>query len=626
MPEEINLSPKYERNGWPAISRPDIKPPEGWSLPLVTAVNRVHNHNLSPDGRHIAFIWDREELSDVYIMPASGGWPRRITADRPAFQYWWEEIPAWSPDSQWLAFTVGDDVYVASVNEGSPRKISGFTDNAFSPVWMPDSTGIIIAIERNEETHLLLTDRYGSWPSLISRTLGEDSDPQPSPDGKHIIFLHHPMEDLNRQEIILVEIGKPELHTLVSYEHILCAQPRWSPDGKTIAYLCQKSGWWEVWLLNPEEIKPIQLTHCAHDLADIEWSPDGKWLAATINRNGSLDLCLVNAKNGKLVDLRTSQGVFMRPDWSPDSTFLTVEYSNPRLPPDLYRIPVNTEAPERVPDEEIIQLTFSNLPTMASLQMVMPQQVSYRSFGGVEIPATLYKPLKPNRAAIVYPHGGPREQFQMDWDPFIQYLVAKGYTFLAINYRGSTGYGYEYAHLNDNDWGGGDAQDCLYAARYLSGLDWIDAGRLAIMGASYGGYMVACALSRDPDYLFSCGISLYGDADPINSWALTERNTRLYTEMQIGTPANNWSVYYDSSTIANVQNIRKPVLILHGLEDDVVHPLSSEQWVEALRNANKTFEYKLYAGESHGFLKRVNILDAYARMERFLDWYLMPEV
>ncbi len=625
MQGDIELTPKYERNGWPSMPRPDVKPPEGWSLPLVTAVNRVHNHNLSPDGKYIAFIWDREELSDVYLMPATGGWPRRITADRPAFQYWWEEIPAWSPDSQWLAFTVGDDVYVASVNEGSPRKISGFTDNAFSPVWMPDSNGIIIAIERNEETHLLLTDRSGSWPSLISRTLGEDFDPRPSPDGKSIIFLHHPLDDLKRQDILLVEPGNPELHTLVSQPNIPCFQPRWSPDGKTIAYLSQQTGWWEVWLIGLEDRKPVQLTHCGHDLTDIEWSHDGKWLAATINRNGSLDLCLINTRNGKITDLRSGQGVYVRPNWSNDSTFLTVEYSSPILPPDLYRIPVNIEE-AKASSQDAIQLTFSNPPAMETLPMVIPQQVNYRSFGGLEISATLYKPDKPNRAAIVYAHGGPREQFGMDWDPFIQYLVAKGYTFLAINYRGSTGYGRDFEHLNDNDWGGGDTQDCLYAARYLSGLDWIDFGRLAIMGPSYGAYLVSCVLSRDPDYQYSCGIYLYGDADPLNSWALTERNTRLYTEMQIGTPADNWSVYYEGSTINQVNNIRKPVLILHGLEDDVVPPLSSEQWVEELRKANKTFEYKLYAGESHGFLKRVNILDAYTRMERFLDWYLMPEV
>jgi Tol biopolymer transport system component len=79
MHPEIKLTEKYERNGWPAVQRPDVKPPEGWSLELITSVNRVRNHRLSPDGRQLAFIWDREGLSDVYTMPATGGWAARLT-------------------------------------------------------------------------------------------------------------------------------------------------------------------------------------------------------------------------------------------------------------------------------------------------------------------------------------------------------------------------------------------------------------------------------------------------------------------------------------------------------------------------------------------------------------------
>src|SRR5690606_33448988 len=84
----IKVEEKYERNGWPSLPRPDLKPPEGWSLPLIIGVNRVRNHRLSPDGETIAFIWDREDLSDVYVMPAAGGWPQRISMERALVAYW----------------------------------------------------------------------------------------------------------------------------------------------------------------------------------------------------------------------------------------------------------------------------------------------------------------------------------------------------------------------------------------------------------------------------------------------------------------------------------------------------------------------------------------------------------
>jgi dipeptidyl aminopeptidase/acylaminoacyl peptidase len=270
------------------------------------------------------------------------------------------------------------------------------------------------------------------------------------------------------------------------------------------------------------------------------------------------------------------------------------------------------------------QLTFSNPPALASKQLIVPEVVSYHSFDGLEIPAFLYRPAKPNGAAILYPHGGPTSQYIYEYDILAQYYLAKGYTYLAPNYRGGTGYGKAFEYLNHDQWGVGDTQDCLYGAKFLRGLAGVDPERMAIYGGSYGGYMGACCLSRDPEYLFACGVSNYGDANVANSWALCNRALRLYTEMQLGHPARNRQVYLDASPIHQVENVRKPVLIMHGLEDDIVPPESSEEWVEALRRAGKVFEYKTYTGEPHGYLKRENLLDVYTRMERFLDWYLLP--
>ena len=95
--------------------------------------------------------------------------------------------------------------------------------------------------------------------------------------------------------------------------------------------------------------------------------------------------------------------------------------------------------------------------------MVVPEIVCYNSFDGLEIPAFLYTPEKPNGAAIVYPHGGPKDQYGYIWDELAQYFTAKGYFYLAPNYRGSTGYGKQYERANYDNWGVGDTQDCLHA-------------------------------------------------------------------------------------------------------------------------------------------------------------------
>ncbi len=612
----IPIEEKYERNGWPSLRRPDARPPRGWSLTLILSVNRIYNHKLSPDGRQAAFLWNREGQADVFVMPASGGWPGRLTTKRKSTPYWWDEVPQWSPDGKWLAFSLDGHVHTIRASGGIPRKITHFAPHASTPVWMPDSHGLVVSIQREEQSKLMLTDRRGNSLRMLTYGNGSDLDARPSPDGRQIVFVHGPSDDLNRLDIRLLDLESGEIRLLSGDPKIKDWSPRWSPDGAQIAFLSQRSCWNEIWLLKLDGLGLRQLTRLGQDAAWLAWSPDGSRIACTINRGGMYELALIDAQNGEVDTLRRDPGVYSQINWSPQGDFLTVEYEDPFNPPDIYRV--------SVPGGKRTQLTFSNLPALAANCLVMPEQVSYCSEDGLEIPALLYKPEKPNGAALVYPHGGPTDQYVYGWDIVAQYFIAKGYTFLAPNYRGSTGYGVEYEHANYNNWGIGDMQDCLHAAGFLRSLPGIDPERIGIMGGSYGGYMVACCLSRDPAYLYACGVSRYGDANLVSSWAQCEPGTRLYTEMQISRPALNRQVYLDGSPIHQARNVRKPVLILHGLDDRVVPPQASEEWVEALRQAGKTFEYKTYAGEPHGFQKRSTQLDVYERIERFLDWYLMP--
>ncbi len=616
MPSGITIKEKYERNGWPAMPRPDLKPPVGWNLALITAVNRVRNHQLSLDGKKIAFIWDREDLSDVYVMPSNGGWPSRLSTERAPVAYWDDEIPQWSPDGQWLAFTMDDHVYVAPANGGIPEKVTSFTSAASSPKWMPDSQRLLVMVEREESDQLLLSDREGAWPRSLVTAAGDVREAEPSPDGRLVAYVLRPQDDPNRLDICLVEIETGQSRELTGAPKQKDWNPRWSPDGRLLLFISQRSGFNELWLVRPEGKGLQQLTHLGCDVADPAWSPEGNRIACTVNHGGAFDLALVDVESGETSNLCAGLGMYSRPQWSPDGTFLTVEYENATQPPDLYRVDV--------PGGTMIQLTFSNLPALARNNLVVPEKVAYKSHDGLEIQAFLYRPSHPNKSAILYPHGGPSGQYSYEWDILAQYFIAKGYTYLAPNYRGSTGYGVEFEHANYNQWGIGDMQDCLHGARFLHGLSWVDPARIAIFGGSYGGYMVALCLSRDPDYLFACGVSKYGDAHIENSWALCKRDLRIYTEMMLGHPGHNRQVYIDGSPIFQVENIKKPVLLLHGLADDVVPPEASEMWVEAMRRAGKTFEYKTYSGEPHGFLKRATQLDAYGNIERFLDWYLMP--
>jgi len=624
MEKPIKLTEKYERNGWPSLQRPDLKPPTGWNLSLITSLERIRNHRLSPDGGMIAFIKDSESLSDVYLLPVKGGWPSRISTNRDLVAYWDDEIPQWSPDSKWLAFTIDSHVHVVPSESGLPKKITDFSTGSFAPKWMPDSNRLIVGVTRHEADQLVLTDRDGAWPrALTDSPDGDHWDAQPSPDGKSIAFLFRPFNDLNRLDICLIDLESVQTHTLYGKPKVRTHSPRWSPDGKWIAFICQEDGHDDLWMVKLDGEGLHQVTKLGYDIAQFAFSPDGKRIALTVIRQGSFDLFLreqdeggvLSASKEGMTELRTGMGVHSNPNWSPDSKSITFEYESPIQPPDIYRIEIESKT--------VTQLTFSQSPALAKNKLVMPEIVSYKSYDGLEIPTFLFKPEKPNGAAVLYPHGGPSALYAAEWDDLAQYLLAKGYTYIAPNYRGSTGYGVEFEHANYNDWGVGDTQDCLHGAKFLGKLPNIDPARIAIMGGSYGGYMTICALSRDPEYLFACGIAKYGDSNLYSSWAQCNRELRLYTEIFMGHPSKNREAYIKGSPINDIKNVKKPVLVLHGLLDDVVPPEASEEWVEALKAHGKTFEYKTYPDEPHGFLRRKNQLDAYARIERFLDWYLI---
>ena len=110
-----------------------------------------------------------------------------------------------------------------------------------------------------------------------------------------------------------------------------------------------------------------------------------------------------------------------------------------------------------------------------------------------------------------------------EWDGFAQFFVDKGYAWLAINFRGSTGYGRDFERANHGVWGVDDTRDCLAAADYLRTLDWVDGERLGIFGASYGSYMALLSVTDDPEYRYRCAVAKYGDCDMVSSWAQGDR-------------------------------------------------------------------------------------------------------
>jgi len=614
---------KEMRQGWPAQALPEARPPEGWSLALAATIDRLYGHRLSPDGQQIAFFWQREGGCNLWLLPTEGGWPWRLTLDRPPVNWWEDDRVAWTPDGQHLVFGAPEkgtsQLWIVAAKGGIPRRLTSLPGGAWSPHVSPDGTQVAFVTERDGHHHLAVVPFSGGWPRGLTSGDHDVSDPQWSPDGHYLAIIRMPPDDLHAFDLWLVPTEGGKATRLTPGDGAAYRSPRWSPDGRRIALLSNRSGFQELWMWDMAGNNLHQVTRLHRDVHDITWSPNGQIIAGVVNREGAFDLALVYTSSGQVQVVCEQEGIHARPQWTPEGN-LVIQLASPQHAPELFWL--NPETGERR------QLTATTPLPFAALDLVTPQRVCYPSLDGLEVPAMLYRPTWLPRdqrgyPAIVHPHGGPTDQYGMEWDPFVQYLVAKGYVVLCPNFRGSTGYGKAFEDGNHFNWGVGDLQDCLAGADFLRQQPDVDGNRLAIWGQSYGGYLTTLTLTKDPEHRFHCGVALYSDSNIMTSWAVGDRPGRLDLERNMGRPGMHRAEWEAGSPIHFVENLQVPILILHGERDKRVHINESEQLVEELQRLGKHFEYVTYPEEAHGFLHRAAREDAFGRIERFLDWYLL---
>ncbi|MCZ6596093.1 MAG: alpha/beta fold hydrolase, partial [Planctomycetota bacterium] len=274
------------------------------------------------------------------------------------------------------------------------------------------------------------------------------------------------------------------------------------------------------------------------------------------------------------------------------------------------------------------RLTDNLTGDISSDDLVAAEVVRYPSFDGLEIPALLYRPHQASSddpaPALVWVHGGPGGQSRKGYRPTIQHLVSHGYAVLAVNNRGSSGYGKTFFHLDDRKHGDVDLKDCIWGRRYLEGLDWVDGERVGIIGGSYGGYMVCAAMAFEPE-AFDVGLDIFG----VTNWLRTLENIppwwedfreALYDEM--GDPATDRERLHASSPLFHAENITNPLLVIQGANDPRVLQVESDEMVAAARANGVPVEYVLFDDEGHGCRKKKNRIAASKVYVRFLDEHL----
>ena len=281
--------------------------------------------------------------------------------------------------------------------------------------------------------------------------------------------------------------------------------------------------------------------------------------------------------------------------------------------------------------KELKQLTRAMNPEIPEDDLVQGKVVRYHSFDNLEIPAILYRPhiaSKKNKVpALIWVHGGPGEQSKLFYDPLLQYLVNHGYAVLAVNNRGSSGYGKTFFALDDMKHGEEDLMDCVYGKNYLASTGWADTTKIGIIGGSYGGYMVLSALAFKPD-AFKVGVDVFGVANWLRilqkmpPWWGAYRDV-WYKEM--GNPETDSAYLHKISPIFHAGNITKPLMVLQGAKDPRVLKVESDEMVELVKKNGVPVEYVVFDDEGHGFRKKENEIEAYGKILKFLDKYLLEK-
>jgi dipeptidyl aminopeptidase/acylaminoacyl peptidase len=615
---------KDERAGIPVPPRPDVGPPPHWRLEAIAHSARPRSLTVSADGRTAVFIEDRD-TSDVFMLDLRDptAEPERLTTGRDLQPFWEDTQPRISPDGTTIAY--GDDGHVWLVpvaGDRPPRKLV----EGGGPVWIDDRR-LVVSVDHEDApktaTRLTVVGVDDPFPRRLARqhgdldAFGDEEEPAVSPDRLEVAYTFIPREDLKRAEIRVLDLETGAVRALTGTPAMADGSPAWSPDGARIAYVSERSGWHELHIVDRDGGNDRQLTHDEANFGQPTWHRDGSRIAAVRGRRGRFDLVLVDPDAGT-TERVAEGGTWDRPQWTADDDLLA-GYEDHATPPELRRIAGTNGTPRAI--RAPAPLTVKRAPH------VTPEEVSYASFDGLEIPAFLFRPRGASAdkpvAAIVSPHGGPTDAYIDDHDPRAQYFVDKGYAWLAPNFRGSTGYGRDFERKNHGVWGVDDTKDCIAAADFLTSLDWVDGDRLAIFGGSYGSYMATLAVTDDPEHRYRCAVAMYGDVDIVTSWAQGDRLGVQDLERMMGPPSAARAEYRAGSPVHRLENLQVPILIAHGERDDRVNPKQSEEHVAALRRLGKTFEYVTYPTEAHGFLRAGPRIHFMRRLERFIDWYLM---
>jgi dipeptidyl aminopeptidase/acylaminoacyl peptidase len=580
----------------------------------------LNNLAFSPDSRHISYVHDGSGLFNLWSSPVEGGVARQLTSgDEDAVRH-----HRWASSGIVLELDhLGAEQWQLNVMPpdglGWPRAVTDRQDVQYEvgPV-ADDGRRMLIDgnQERSTDVSIYLLDIPSGLYKLILDKEGRQFYAGPwHPDGRRAAVSDvHGNTDQNAH---LLDVESGELRNLTPHDdEELNAPVGFSADGSRLYNLTDRDA--EHNYLEAIDIATgarTPLVKAEWGVEQVDLSGDRRRIAYTINEHGYSRFHARDIESGRELPFPDMpQGDCSQFAISPDGRLVAGLVATGTRVFDVYVADLETGRATRVTD--------NFLGGIPEAELVEPELVHFPSFDGKQIPAWLYRPHDASGMVplVLSIHGGPEAQERTHVtrsSSFYQYLLSRGIAVLAPNIRGSTGYGKSYQKLIHRDFGGDELKDIDHAARWLRAQSWVDSTRIAVYGASFGGFATLSAMTRLPDY-WRCGIDLVGPSNLVTFAKAVPPHWRAWMKGWVGDPEEDFDFLMSRSPITYVENMKAPLLVLQGANDPRCVKPESDQMVEKLRSIGVDVEYHVFEDEGHDFSKRANQLKAYRLIAAFL--------
>lgn len=583
--------------------------------------------SFSPDKSKLLISSNRSGIYNMYTVPASGGDMIPITQSDSSSVF----AISYFPNDERMLFRMdgnGDEIYHIYLREtdGTHKDLTPFDGaRANFSGWTDDKKGFLFSSNMRDPrfTDLYEMDLESFTPEMLYKNEDGYFVGGLSKDKKYLSLIK-PI-NTNDADLFLYDMTEKSL-TKINKNQSANSPADYSPDGKTLYYTTDDGG----------EFAQLMAYNIAEKISEKVLSKNWDIMGSYFTENGTYRVTYINedAKNViEVMDVATEENIEL-PDFenmditsvafSRDENTMRFYAGGSHTPSNLYVYDLKTK--------EQTKLTNVLNDEIQAQDLVGPEVIRYESFDGLEIPAIYYKPHQANEQnkvpALVWVHGGPGGQSRQGFNSLIQYMVNHGYAVLAVNNRGSSGYGKTFYQMDDLNHGDKDLKDCVEGKNWLANQPEIDAEKIGIIGGSYGGYMTMAALTYAPEE-FDVGVNLFG----VTNWIRTLRSIPSWWEAQkealykeLGDPNSADSVRLRQiSPLFHTDKVTKPLIVLQGSKDPRVLQVESDEIVAGVRKNGVPVEYVLFEDEGHGFVKKENQITAYSKVLEFLDIHLKGE-